>query len=174
MTNPSNIEFRGNCKAVLVKSLLAVAPEEGCALLIGKQKNQQIHIAEKWTYQICLIWPCRNIWEPGLRTPKEFPEQIKIQESRRNRFAIDPKDQIRAQKWARSRNLFVLGSAHSHPDNLSIPSKTDIAWTFSPSLMLIVSGKGEVRAWWINNSKFKQGIEIPCKSEHKNMYKSVY
>ncbi len=34
---------------------------------------------------------------------------------RDSRFALDPREQIAAQRWARLRGLEVLGVCHSHP-----------------------------------------------------------
>ena len=47
MKMPSNIEFKGDSKTVLLKSLLAVAPEEGCALLLGKIKKHKLSKPKK-------------------------------------------------------------------------------------------------------------------------------
>lgn len=94
--------------------LLAAAPEEGCALLLGRR--------DPW--HIDQIWPCLNVWEPP-------PE-------RRRRFALDPREQLQAQKWARARGLTVLGSAHSHPLSAPAPSALDRSLAFAPTLMLIL------------------------------------
>ncbi|WP_159820213.1 M67 family metallopeptidase [Cyanobium sp. Copco_Reservoir_LC18] len=99
---------------VLEAVLLAAAPEEGCALLLGRR--------DPW--RIDHVWPCLNAWEPP-------PE-------RRHRFALDPREQLQAQKWARERGLTVLGSAHSHPRSAPLPSALDRALAFAPTLMLIL------------------------------------
>ncbi len=99
---------------VLEAVLLAAAPEEGCALLLGR--------CDPW--RIALVWPCLNVWEPP-------PE-------RRRRFALDPREQLQAQKWARARGLTVLGSAHSHPLSAPVPSALDRSLAFAPTLMLIL------------------------------------
>jgi [CysO sulfur-carrier protein]-S-L-cysteine hydrolase len=99
---------------VLEAVLLAAAPEEGCALLLGRR--------DPW--RIDHVWPCLNAWEPP-------PE-------RRRRFALDPREQLQAQKWARARGLTVLGSAHSHPRSAPLPSALDRSLAFAPTLMLIL------------------------------------
>ena len=38
---------------------------------------------------------------------------------RDSRFALDPREQIAAQRWARLRGLEVLGVCHSHPKHLT-------------------------------------------------------
>ncbi|MFY8149528.1 MAG: M67 family metallopeptidase [Prochlorococcaceae cyanobacterium] len=108
--------------------MLAVArPQEGCALLLGR--GDSCH----WLVE--RIWPCRNVWEP--------------EAERARRFAIDPREQLLAQKWVRSRGLRVLGSAHSHPGAPPHPSATDLLWAFPPALLTITGPSGELRCWWL-------------------------
>ncbi len=95
--------------------LVAAEPEEGCALLLGR-RDPSWHVEQ--------VWPCLNVWEPP-------PE-------RRRRFALDPREQLQAQKWARARGLSVLGSAHSHPLSAPVPSALDRSLAFAPTLMVIL------------------------------------
>ena len=96
-------------------------------------------------WQLRRIWPCCNVWpQPGARN---------------HRFAIDPREQLLAQKWARERGLELLGSAHSHPVTAPVPSTTDCRLCVWPALMVIMgavgSGDGgqgqgqELVGWWI-------------------------
>jgi proteasome lid subunit RPN8/RPN11 len=90
------------------------------------------------------IWPCCNVWPvPGERC---------------RRFAIDPREQLLAQKWGRARGLEVLGAAHSHPRSPAVPSSTDHSLTLTPALMLILGrdptpdqhqAQEELVAWWL-------------------------
>ena len=98
--------------------LRAAAPLEGCALLLGRRRNTDLELER--------IWPCCNSWQP--------PEQ------RRERFLLDPREQLQAQRWARERDLQVLGAAHSHPTSPAVPSSTDRELCFGPTLMLIRTG----------------------------------
>ena len=153
MQSPMGIKFADDCLTVLSQTLLAEAPNEGCALLIGSQKQSSCFKKEN-TLQIQLIWPCCNIWEPGisklLESQKKLHNTVKEKISKKNRFIIDPREQILAQRWARERNLTILGSAHSHPSGTSIPSLVDCIWSIPPRLMVIVGQFGEVRAWWVS------------------------
>ena len=122
----------GRQALTLLEAVLVVAaPEEGCALLLGGR--------DPWTVR--RVWPCLNVWVP----PAE----------RRRRFALDPREQLLAQKWARSRGLAVLGSAHSHPASEPVPSALDRSLAFVPTLMLIL-GQGtpagaplSLACWWL-------------------------
>jgi proteasome lid subunit RPN8/RPN11 len=102
------------------------------------------------------VWPCLNVWQPSWPALEEAvlvpADPLAPGPSRLNRFAIDPREQLLAQKWARERDLQVIGSAHSHPDGPAIPSAIDRGWVLAPTLMLIRSGErggeGRYGAWW--------------------------
>ncbi len=157
MKIPTEIEFYGDTSMILVKTLMAAAPEEGCGLLIG-EKNPFSKGTEKnsW-WRVRLIWPCCNIWEPEIFNLKEPASQhkkntLKIQ-SRNNRFAIDPREQIIAQRWARKKHWHVLGTAHSHPNGTYEPSTIDCFWNITPSLMVIIDQNMRLGAWWVNDDQ---------------------
>jgi len=128
---PEAIHLRPSALTLLHHLLALPAPEEGCALLLGRR--------EGGLWRIERIWPCLNVWEPRAE--------------RDHRFAVDPLEQLHAQKWGRSHGLMLLGSAHSHPAAEPVPSATDRALTVAPALMLIrgCSGQGEVElaCWWL-------------------------
>ncbi|WP_053068468.1 M67 family metallopeptidase [Synechococcus sp. GFB01] len=112
---------------VLKAVLAAAAPSEGCALLLGCRRGS--------SWQLRWIWPCCNAWDAPV-------ERVR-------RFAIDPREQLLAQKWGRARGLEVLGAAHSHPHSDAQPSGTDLELTFRPALMVILGQGGDCRAWWL-------------------------
>ena len=41
MKIPRHIKFENNCEGILRQSVLAVLPEEGCALLLGNHKSKR-------------------------------------------------------------------------------------------------------------------------------------
>ena len=96
--------------------------------------------AARW--QLQRIWPCCNTW----------PERAE----RDRRFAIDPREQLVAQRWARLRGWQVLGVAHSHPTSGAEPSPTDLSLCVTPALMVICSGAGDCRAWWLPEGAERQ------------------
>ncbi len=162
MKMPSHIAFKEDTQSVLCKRLLASSPEEGCALLLGNEKQIKTSI-QNFLFEISLIWPCSNIWKNELEfLPKQIEVNTNLKQSlsRKNRFTIDPREQLLAQKWARTKSLSILGSAHSHPSSGAIPSKVDLDLNFTPGLIVIVSGSGELRAWWINNANKIKSTEI--------------
>ena len=160
---PAFLRFDGDCLIVLRQTVLAVAPMEGCALLIGDENiDSNFHNGTIWNLRY--IWPCNNIWEPTIFRDLEQSENTTFEneksQTKHSRFAIDPLEQIKAQKWARERNWKILGTAHSHPEGEATPSRLDHLLAFSPRLMVIVSGSGLVRSWWIQSSNPSQTSEI--------------
>ena len=156
MKRPNNIEFSGDSLRVLTHSLQAVKPEEGCALLLGKQK-QLLSLHKENSLRIELIWPCCNVWNLKtliFPTPPGLPNNHHKQKgSQEDRFAIDPREQILAQQWAREKNMEVLGSAHSHPNGEAFPSFFDQYWTFTSGLSIIIGQSGCIRAWWLSKNQ---------------------
>ena len=114
--SPEEIRIGRQALTVLRADLSRALPLEGCALLLGLTQGPS------WT--IRQIWPCCNVWEPA-------PERYR-------RFAIDPREQLTAQRWGRQRGWTVLGSAHSHPLSAPMPSAIDRQLAFVPTLMLIL------------------------------------
>ncbi|WP_225867316.1 M67 family metallopeptidase [Cyanobium sp. NIES-981] len=123
---------------VLVRLLTCAAPDEGCALLLGRRfPAAAMDGGSLWHLE--RVWPCLNVWpRPG---------------ERGHRFAIDPREQLVAQRWSRPRGLAVLGAAHSHPAGPARPSPTDRALTLAPALMVIVGRDGDPCAWWLEEGE---------------------
>ncbi|MCP9891128.1 M67 family metallopeptidase [Cyanobium sp. Aljojuca 7D2] len=121
---------------VLRQILACAGPEEGCALLLGQR------LGDGW--RLDWVWPCCNVWP----VPNE----------RCRHFAIDPREQLLAQKWGRQRGLELLGSAHSHPTSEAVPSASDCRLSALPALMVILGAGSqhqtpeqdqELVAWWL-------------------------
>ena len=143
-STPWQLAFGGDVLIILRRTLAAAAPDEGCALLIGLPKR------DGWLIE--QVWPCCNVWRPGLVALPEEPAPTPISgpmSSRRTRFALDPREQLHAQRWARNRGLVVVGTAHSHPDGSAVPSARDCRWSHQPGLMVIMAADQTLRAWWM-------------------------
>ncbi len=167
---PSHVEFYNDSERILKSTLLAVEPEEGCALLIGssiKLKNQ----AKANILQIKLIWPCCNVWtDPNADLKSQnFLTSNKQTElmSRKNRFKFDPREQLFAQKWSREKSTQIIGTAHSHINAKAIPSEIDMNNYLCPNLMIIVNNYNDMKAWWINTKNICKPIELACKSKNQ-------
>ena len=152
MITPSEIRIGRQALTLIDRVLDAAAPEEGCALLLGLRQHRNKAPADRGSgcWHLRRIWPTVNVWEPALE--------------RRQRFRIDPREQLLAQKWARAHGLDVLGSLHSHPASAPNPSGTDRGMTFAPTLMLIrgrtlaepfaggSAGPVVLRCWWLEEN----------------------
>ena len=164
MKIPKYIEFHNETNYVLSRFLKAAEPEEGCCILIGKT-NSSAKDQKRNIWEVTHIWNCRNIW--GDKESKLINKNISglsmqadIQSSKTNRFELDPKDQIRSQKWARENDLEVLCCAHSHPTGENKPSEIDLFLQESPSLMVISNKDGDLKAWWIENKLNFHSVKI--------------
>ena len=127
---PEQIRADLHLLTVLRRILASAEPDEGCALLLGERLDVD--------WQLRWVWPCCNVWPLPLQ--------------RCRRFAIDPREQLQAQKWGRAQGLEVIGSAHSHPSSGAVPSGTDRSLCGVPTLMVILGAQGlgsELAAWWL-------------------------
>ncbi|MCP9772996.1 M67 family metallopeptidase [Synechococcus sp. Tobar12-5m-g] len=122
--------------------LVAETPRESCALLLGPWSGPQP--CREVGLRIEAIWPCLNVWDPPAERPR--------------RFAVDPREQLLAQKWGRLHGWQLIGTAHSHPGGVAVPSELDRSLAFPPTLMLIAGATAElgpasvatpIRAWWL-------------------------
>ena len=168
MKIPKYIEFHNETNSILSRYLKAAEPKEGCAILIGDKKSAGTNNKNNF-WEIKHIWNCRNIW--GQQKSKlinqntcTLPNQTIIQLSTKNRFEIDAKDQIAAQKWSRENDLEVLCCAHSHPRAKNRPSEMDLLFHPSPGLMVISNSKGNLKAWWIKNKFSFHRVKIDISS----------
>ncbi|MGD0007450.1 MAG: M67 family metallopeptidase [Terriglobia bacterium] len=92
-------------------------PSECCGVLLGKVERDAKHVAE--------VVALKNLRHDPNRAQELLPVDDPGRETERNRFLIDPLDQLRVEKDARARGLEVLGYYHSHPDHPARPSIYD-------------------------------------------------
>ena len=92
-----------------------------------------------------------------------FPLENSSQEDQKNRVLILPKDVLRAERYARSQKLEVVGYYHSHPEDKAIPSQYDLdhalpVWSYI--ITSVISGKAiDVRSWVMENDRTKFNSE---------------
>ena len=90
-------------------------------------------------------------------------ENAMAQEEQHNRVLILPKDVLRAERYARSKKLDVVGYYHSHPDDEARPSQFDLdhalpVWSYI--IASIVQGKAvDARSWEMENDRSKFNAE---------------
>lgn len=98
--------------------------------------------------------------EAGKTVVELLPMENAMDEAERhNRVLISPKDVLRAERYARSKKLDVIGYYHSHPDHPARPSQFDLDHALPVWTYIIVSVEGgkavDVRAWEMENDRSK-------------------
>jgi proteasome lid subunit RPN8/RPN11 len=91
-------------------------PYECCGLLLGRFAAEGKVVAE--------TYPISNAREES---------------AKRNRFLITPEELMRGERYARERNLEVVGFYHSHPDCPAVPSQYDLDHAWPTYSYIIVS-----------------------------------
>lgn len=84
----------------------AAYPEEGCGVLLGLVEGDRVRVTA--------VLAGRNL----------------VEERRRDRYELDPRDIIQAERQARAAGQELVGFYHTHPDHPARPSQydTERAW----------------------------------------------
>jgi proteasome lid subunit RPN8/RPN11 len=109
-------------------------PEEACGLLLGRSAG-------------------------GLSEAVAVRRAVNLNRARaRDRYELDPRDLLAAEREARERGLDVVGVWHSHPDHPAEPSATDLsaAWEgWSYVIVPVLAGvAGDPRSWRLAGDRF--------------------
>ena len=98
-------------------------PYECCGLLLGHYEADRKVVRE--TYAI---------------------SNAREESAKRNRFLIEPEELMRGERYARGRDLEVVGFYHSHPDSPAVPSQYDLehAWP-TYSYIIVSTSAGEAK-----------------------------
>ena len=108
---------------------------------VPKQQLDEIreHGVRDYPYECCGLLLGR-FGEDGKIVKETFPISNAREESaKRNRFLITPEEVMRGERYARSRDLEVVGFYHSHPDSPAVPSKYDLEHAWPTYSYIIVS-----------------------------------
>lgn len=119
-------------------------PEECCGVLLGQAEGERKEVRE--------VRPLVNLRRDPARAQELLPVDDPGRETERNRFLIDPREQIRVEKDARERGLDVLGYYHSHPDHPARPSIYDRehAWPwYSYVILSVIGGAPKDLTCWV-------------------------
>lgn len=111
----------------------AAYPNEGCGIFLGNF-GDEVEVVE--------VREGTNLREAG--DDNNLPEQDDREHSARDRYVLDPRDILRAEKDARDRGIEVVGFWHTHPDHPAHPSRYDAdhAWPeYVYLIMAIHAGK---------------------------------
>jgi len=89
-------------------------PAECCGLLLGAREGQR--------FRVTGLYPARNL------------------SSDPQRFEIDPRDHLAAQRLAREGAAAVIGCYHSHPGGAAMPSIADRAGAAEDNFLWLIAG----------------------------------
>lgn len=98
--------------AAIAAHAAAIYPDECVGLLLGRLDGDQKVVQ--------VSFPVENRWS-GQVTLAEHDDPS----SRRDRFYLDPRDYMKADRAAQAAGLEIIGCYHSHPDHPAIPSERD-------------------------------------------------
>jgi proteasome lid subunit RPN8/RPN11 len=90
-------------------------PAEVCGLLVGRRRGEAVEVGRA---------------DRGRNTNTDRA---------RDRYDLDPRDWIRADRAARADGLEIVGVYHSHPDHPARPSTTDLERAWPDLVYLIVA-----------------------------------
>ena len=105
---------------------------------ISRQALHEVHAhaAEGYPYEICgmLIADGRSDVVTQTRRVRNT-----VVERARDRYEMDPRDQIRIQRECDAAGLEIVGYYHSHPDHPALASITDAQRSWAGPVYVIVS-----------------------------------
>jgi proteasome lid subunit RPN8/RPN11 len=124
-------------------------PNECCGILVGQTNGDAKEVRE--------VVALKNLRMDSSRAQEILPVENPGRETERNRFLIDPIEQLRVEKDARARGLEVLGYYHSHPDHPARPSEYDRehAWPWYSYVILSVRAgtPEEITSWVLSDDR---------------------
>lgn len=126
----------------------AAYPYEGCGVLIGTPGPDAAAVSE--------VLEGRNL----------------VQDRRHDRYELDPKDIIQAEKRAREAGQEVIGFYHTHPDHPARPSQfdTERAWAgYHYVVISVEAGQlAEATAWQLAEAEEPSRFEeVPLQGGHR-------
>ena len=139
-------------------------PQECCGLLIGKPDDtSEAKVVKE-------VWATENAWNPeSAALVNSLLETAPVQDAAKTeRYWIAPETLLAGQRYARDRQLEIIGIYHSHPDHPALPSEMDrrLAWPqYSYMIMSVRDGTcQDPRAWCLDQEHNFQAEVVISKS----------
>jgi proteasome lid subunit RPN8/RPN11 len=134
-----NLVLPGRVLADIHAEAARAYPEEGCGVMLGVERDDRREVV-------------RVIALPNRR-----------EDSRSNRYVIDPEQFLAAEHSARDAGMDVVGFFHSHPDHPARPSTFDLehAWPWSSYVIVSVHEgiPAETTSWRLAEDRTGFGSE---------------
>ena len=126
-----NIDIEQISLDEMIKDAVKTFPDECCGFIFGKEKNDNRTVIK--------IQVAGNAKEGD----------------KRRRFVISPKDYLKAEQFADTNNLQLIGVYHSHPNHPAIPSEHDRVAAqpfFSYIIISVINHEFDhIRSWQLND-----------------------
>jgi proteasome lid subunit RPN8/RPN11 len=106
------IRLSDAARTAIARHAEATYPHECVGLLIGRIEDGRKTVEA--------IYEAQNAWSADVGLTDAEHEH-----SLRDRFYLDPRDYIKADRQARASGQDIVGCYHSHPDHPAIPSERD-------------------------------------------------
>lgn len=122
-------------------------------IVIGEKLLSEIreHGVRDYPYECCGLLLGRFAAEEKIVSETYPISNAREESAKRNRFLIEPEELMRGERYARERDLEVVGFYHSHPDSPAVPSRYDLehAWpTYSYIIVSTSAGEaGDLFSW---------------------------
>lgn len=116
-------------------------PHECCGFLLGRSEGG-VNVLED-VYRAHNEWPDSEEEKP--------PAAGARRESLANRYLITPEQYKEADRFARGRNLGIIGYYHSHPDHPAAPSGFDLDHSCWPGESYVIVSVERGRAGALNS-----------------------
>ncbi len=121
-----------------------------------RQHLEQV-VREGYPYETCGL--LIGTQDSTTRLVTRAPQARNLSEERaHDRYELDPRDFLAADRQARAEGLEVVGIWHSHPDHPARPSETDrqAAWADYSYLIVSVTREGiaDMRCWRLAGTEF--------------------
>lgn len=135
-------------REIIARQAETAYPHECVGLLIGRLEGERKIVED--------IYAAQNTWSADIALTATDHEH-----SLRDRFYLDPRDYLRADRAAQQQGLDIIGCYHSHPDHPAIPSERDLLGaqgvgggpSFSFLILSVRSGQAaELTAWLLNTN----------------------
>jgi proteasome lid subunit RPN8/RPN11 len=137
------ITFSDEARRAIATHATAEYPNECVGLLLGRLEGE--------AKVVVAAYPVPNRWEGQV-----VLAETDNPDSKRDRFYLDPRDYLKADRAARAQELDVVGCYHSHPDWPAEPSERDRAGAQGvgggPSFAFVIQSvrqgaAAELRSW---------------------------
>lgn len=120
------------------------------------------HVKSSYPYECCGLLLGKTAGAGGKEVMEIFKAENLNKERANDRYELNPKDFLRADKHGAEKNLQIVGIYHSHPDHPARPSAVDTerAWeAYSYVIVAVKGGKESEANSFVLNSETRQFVQ---------------